>query len=98
MSPIAGKLRKKDAAIQIVRAIVYDKTTDKGKEKRDAPELPQHQQKLVGILIPTGKEKSTLVTVIIEAANLFGNGSLLCSARRYTKLAAARNPKAPRTP
>lgn len=52
--------KKKDARIQIVRAIVHAKpSTAKGKEREDADAAaPQH--KIVGILIPPGKEHSTL--------------------------------------
>jgi hypothetical protein len=58
-----GVAKKKDARIQIVRAIVHAKpSTAKGKEREDADAAaPQH--KIVGILIPPGKEHSTLSAV-----------------------------------
>ncbi len=58
-----GVAKKKDARIQIVRAIVHAKpSTAKGKEREDTDAAaPQH--KIVGILIPPGKEHSTLSAV-----------------------------------
>lgn len=55
-----GVAKKKDARIQIVRAIVHAKpSTAKGKEREDADAAaPQH--KIVGILIPPGKEHNVI--------------------------------------
>jgi hypothetical protein len=54
--------KKRDARIQIVRAIVHAKpSTLKGKERDDADAAPPPQHKIVGILIPPGKEHSTLL-------------------------------------
>jgi hypothetical protein len=87
--------KKKDARIQIVRAIVHAKpSTAKGKEREDADAAaPQH--KIVGILIPPGKEHSTLSAVccVLCVVRCARNNvdRVLSTCRRHPQSATARN-------
>jgi hypothetical protein len=83
-----GVAKKKDARIQIVRAIVHAKpSTAKGKEREDADAAaPQH--KIVGILIPPGKEHSALSAVSRARNNV---DRVLSTCRRHPQSATARN-------